>query len=94
MTETVEDLDGKQVGVGDRIAYAATDGRSSGLRVGTVLEVVQAHKKDHIVRGELYWSTDVPTKLRVSVESSSGYGTPSKPTLIEASFKRFVKLGN
>lgn len=84
---TTLDLTGRPVVVGDRIAYAATDGRSSGLRVGKITEIVEAHQKV-----EKYWTTEVPTKLRVEVEVSSGFVTIGKPVLIEAGFKRFVKL--
>lgn len=82
------DLDGKLVTVGDRIAYAATDGRSSGLRIGTVLKVTPAHAKDD--RG---YPRSVPTKLTVEVAASSGYWAPEKPVSINAEFRRFVKLG-
>lgn len=92
MTEEVTDLRGTPVKVGDTIVYGATDGRSAGLRIGKVIEIVWAHTKEHIVRGELYWTTDVPTKLKVQVEHNSGYCKIEKPTLIEAGFKRFVKL--
>lgn len=88
----IEDLRGNFVRVGDRIAYAATDGRSAGMRVGTVIEIVRAHEKPHKYKGEYLYTTKVPTKLRVSVDVSSGYWAPEKPVLIEAGFKRFVRL--
>lgn len=88
MSDFVLDLDDKEVRVGDRIAYAATDGRSAGLRTGEVTEIVWAHEKE-----ESYgYKRKVPTKVRVLVEKSSGYWAPEKPVLIEAGFKRFVKL--
>jgi hypothetical protein len=62
------------------------------MRIGKVIEIVWARDKEHRVNAELYWTDHVPTKLRVDVEISSGYGTPAKPVLIEAGFKRFVKL--
>lgn len=83
--QEVPDLRGVFVKAGDTIAYAATDGRSGGLRVGTVLEIVPAHPSPN-------GYSEVPTKLRVSVDHSSGYWAPEKPTLIQASFKRFVRI--
>lgn len=84
----VEDLRGVFVKVGDTIVYGATDGRSAGMRIGKVIEIVWGHEKP-----ESYgYTRKVPTKLRVEVEISSGYGIPAKPTLIEASFKRFVRI--
>lgn len=84
----VVDLDGNEVRVGDRVAYAAVDGRSGGLRIGKVLEIRAAH-----VKHEKHWDSDVPCKLRVDVEKSTGYGGTEKPTLIHVSFRRFVKIG-
>lgn len=88
----VVDLDGKRVIVGDRIAYAATDGRSAGLRIGKVIEIRAAHKKPRVYDGEVLYESAVPVKLRVEVQENTGYGKPEKPTLIEAGFKRFVRL--
>lgn len=82
--ESVPDLQGVDVRVGDRIAYAATDGRSGGLRLGRVLAIVEAQQAD--------WRGELDVKLRVEVEASTGYGAPDRPTLIRAEFKRFVKL--
>jgi hypothetical protein len=59
------------------------------MRVGKVIEIVWAHEKWDYNWG---YKTDVPTKLRVEVEISSGFWAPAKPVLIEAGFKRFVKL--
>lgn len=87
MNETILDLRGRTVVVGDRIAYSANDGDTAGLRTGTVLEIIPAHEKV-----EKYWTRKVPTKLRVEVEHSTGYSKPSKPVLIEAKLKRFVRL--
>jgi hypothetical protein len=86
---TVPDLRGNPVAVGDTIVYGATDGRSAGMRIGKVTEIVWAHEKMDYAWS---YSTKVPTKLRVEVEISSGFWAPSKPVLIEAGFKRFVKL--
>lgn len=89
MITEVPDLRGDYVKVGDTIAYGAVDGRSGMIRVGKVIEIVEEHAK-----AESYgYTRKVPTKLRVQVEFSSGYGLPGKPTLIEAGFKRFVKVG-
>ena len=89
MSDFVLDLEDRVVRVGDRIAYAATDGRSAGLRTGKVTEIVPEHEKP-----ESYgYTRKVPTKIRVKVDKSSGYWAPEKPVLIEAGFKRFVRLG-
>lgn len=88
---TVEDLTGQPVGVGDTIAYAATDGRSGGIRVGKVLKIIESHKKwASWDKEKEYGGHTVPTKLQVDVEFSSGYWKPGKPTLIDSSLKRFV----
>lgn len=89
MITEVPDIRGDLVGVGDTIAYAATDGRSSAMRVGKITEVVDAHTKK-----EFGFEYAVPVKLRVQVEYSTGYGTPKKPVIIDPSFKRFVKVGS
>lgn len=81
----VADIRGDLVGVGDTIAYSVRDGDMAGFRVGVISEVVPAK--------EGMYSTKVPTKLRVVVAHSSGYGLPEKPVLINASLKRFVKVG-
>ena len=86
----VFDLDDKPVFVGDRIAYSVTEGRSACVRIGKVIEIVWEHTVD-----SKYWGEGhvIPTKLRVQVEKSSfGELYSKKPTLIEAGFKRFVKL--
>lgn len=85
------DLRGDYVKVGDTIAYGAVDGRSGMIRVGKVIEIVATHEKPYYT-GSTFMQT-VPTKLRVDVEFSSGYGLPGKPVLINAEFKRFVKVG-
>ena len=89
MNDFVLDLDDRKVHVGDRIAYAVTTGRSANVRIGTVVEIVAAHEKP-----ESYgYTREVPTKLKVKVEKSSFAELWSdKPTLIEAGFKRFVRL--
>lgn len=88
MTEimVVQDLRGDWVKVGDTIAYAATDGRSGGIRVGKVIEIVPAH--------ESKWGNEIPPKLKVDVGFSSGYWVPGKPTVIDSTLKRFVKIGS
>lgn len=89
---TVEDLTGEPVEVGDMIAYAATDGRSGGIRVGTVLKIIPERVTTD---ADKYWGAGhtVPTKLQVEVSHSSGYCKPGKPTLIDTTLKRFVKVG-
>ena len=88
MSYFVEDLQGKRVHVGDRIAYAVTEGRSANIRIGKVVEIVWEHEKV-----SKHWTATVPTKLRVQVEKSAfGSLYSDKPTLIQASFKRFVRL--
>jgi hypothetical protein len=84
-------LRGDLVGVGDTIAYGAVDGRSGMIHIGKVIEIVEGHEKPYY-KGSDYM-VKVPTKLRIEVEYSSGYGWPEKPVLIQASFKRFVKVG-
>ena len=89
----VPDLRGDYVKVGDTIAYGAVDGRSGMIRVGEVIEIVWEHKSFHSWDDEKQYPSTTPTKIRVDVTHSSGYSKPNKPTLIEAGFKRFVKLG-
>ena len=92
MTE-VEDLRGTFVKVGDTIAYAATDGRSGGIRVGKILKIIESHQKwESWDKEHQYSPRTVPTKLQVEVAFSSGYWAPEKPTTIDASLKRFVKV--
>lgn len=93
VTDRVFDLRNEMVKVGDTIAYAATDGRSSGLRVGKVIEIVSEHQKFDSWDKEKEYPRTVPLKIRVLVDQSSGYWAPEKPVLIEAGFRRFVKLG-
>jgi hypothetical protein len=89
VSDFVLDLDDKEVRVGDRIAYSVTTGRSANVRIGTVVEIVWAHEKED----RWGYKDKKPTKLRVQVEKSSFAELWSdKPTLIEAGFKRFVKL--
>lgn len=89
----VVDLDGNEVRVGDRVAYAGVDGRSSGLRIGTVLDIRAKHDKFDRWDKLRQYPTSVPCKLRVDVEKSTGYADMEKPTLIQVSFKRFIKIG-
>ena len=93
MTE-VPDLRGDLVKVGDTIAYAATDGRSGGLRVGKIVEIVPEHEGFERWDKEKQYGHTVPTKLKVSVEHTSGLysGVEGKTTSIQASLKRFVKV--
>jgi hypothetical protein len=89
--ETVTDLRGEIIGVGDTIAYAVTQGRSANLRIGTVVEIVWSHEKPYYAGSDS--THTVPTKLRVQVDKSAfGSLYSDKPTLIEAGFQRFVKL--
>ena len=83
--EVITDLLGVEVKLGSRIAYSAADGRSSGLRIGHVLEIVPGREQEY--------GYAIPTKLRVSVEHTTSYGIPAKPTLIDPGFKRFVVIG-
>lgn len=95
MSYTVEDPRGQQVGVGDTIAYAVTVGRSGNLRIGKIVEIVWAHPSFERWDKEKKYPNTVPTKLRVQVETSAfGSLYSDKPTLIEAGFKRFVKLSS
>ena len=93
MTEVVEDLRGNTVNVGDTIVYGATDGRSAGLRIGKIIEIVWERAEYHKWDTKKEFSKHIiPTKLKVQVEYNNGYGKIEKPTLIEAAFKRFVLL--
>lgn len=86
----VEDLQGDKVQVGSTIVYGATDGRSGGIRVGTVIKIAPEHMKPRWKGDEVGGLT--PTKLHVQVTMSSGYDKPSKPAIIDATLKRFVRL--
>lgn len=92
--ESVLDLRDQPVKAGDLIAYAVTTGRSANVRIGRVVEIVWEHQRfDSAWDREHKYPTNVPTKLRVQVEQSAFGGLyTDKPTLIEAGFKRFVKL--
>lgn len=92
--ESVPDLRDQPVKAGDLIAYAVTTGRSANVRIGRVVEIVWEHNRfDSSWDREHNYPTKVPTKLRVQVEQSAFGGLyTDKPTLIEAGFKRFVKL--
>ena len=89
----VFDLDNKVTKVGDRLAYAAIDGRSSALRIGKLIEIRVAHVKYDSWDKEKRHGNDVPVKLRIEVEMDNQGHKMSKPVLIEAGMKRFVKLG-
>ena len=90
---TVEDLRGEPVAVGDTIAYAAHDGRSTGMRIGTVLEIVEAGRRPSKY---LKAYKDYPTLLRVQVVQAS-HDPRAKVrnrtiSLIHADMQRFVKV--
>ncbi len=87
----VKDLRGEQVVVGDTIAYAAVDGRSANLRIGTVIEIVPERVTHDRWDTEKKYGTMKPCKVRVEVTKSAFSGI-DKPALIQADFKRFVKL--
>lgn len=83
----VGDIRGDLVSVGDKIAYAVRQGDTAALTVGTIVEILPA-------KAGLSFGSRIPTKLRVQGEYRSGYSdAPSKPVLIDASLKRFVKVG-
>ena len=88
MSLEVADLRGDLVGAGDTIAYAATDGRSSAMRVGKILEVIEPH-----IKKEYGFEHTVSVKLRVEVEYTTGFSRAKRPVVIDPSFKRFVKVG-
>jgi hypothetical protein len=92
MTTIIEDLRGVVVGVGDTIAYAAHDGRSTGMRVGKIVEIVEASRRPFRFQGELKGYTDVPTKIRVAIEHSNREDSSHPAVLIHADMKRFVKV--
>ena len=85
MPESVKDLLGNDVSVGDQIVYAATDGRSAGLRIGTVLKITPAVESARSYERK-------PAKIQVQVHQSTGYWAPEKPTTIDSSLKRFLLL--
>ena len=88
----VNDLQGLPVVVGDRIAYAVTEGRSGNLRIGKVTEIRAAHERfESWDVDKEYGGTKVPCKLRIEVEKSA-FSSIDKPSLIQADFKRFVRL--
>jgi len=94
---TVEDLRGEPVAVGDTIAYAAHDGRSTGMRIGTVLEIVEAGRRPIEGRNNLPTEyKDHPTMVRVQVHHAS-HDPRAKVrnrtiSLIHADMQRFVKV--
>jgi hypothetical protein len=85
VAEAVQDLLGNDVKVDDVIVYAATDGRSAGLRIGTILKITPA------VESERRYDRK-PAKIQVKVHQSTGYWAPEKPTTIDSSLKRFLLL--
>ena len=87
----VKDLRGEKVVVGDTIAYAVTEGRSGNLRIGTLIEIVPEHVKYSKWDTDKEYGDTRPCKLRIEVEKSA-FSSISKPSLIQADFKRFVKL--
>lgn len=86
---TIYDLRGTEVVVGDTIAYAATDGRSDGLRVGKIVKITPAYEKEQY--GVMMKKN---TRLSVSVDYSSSIYRRAQGvnTSIDASLKRFVKV--
>lgn len=93
MTEVL-DLRGEAVKVGDTIAYAATDGRSGGMRVGKLVKIVEAHETEVVYDHLSSYTTSVPLKIQVSVEHTSGvFGRALGKTItIDPSLKRFVLI--
>lgn len=94
---TVEDLRGETVEVGDTIAYAAHDGRSTGMRIGTVLEIVEAGRRPmKTLRSVPTQYKDHPTMLRVQVAHANHDPRAKKRnrnvSLIHADMQRFVKV--
>lgn len=87
----VYDLQGLPVTVGDRVAYAVTVGQSGNLRIGTVTEIVPPHQRFDRWDTEHEYPVPVPCKLRIAVEKSA-FSDVDRPSLIQADFKRFVKL--
>lgn len=87
----VNDLQGLPVVVGDRVAYAVTEGQSGNLRIGKVIEIRAAHDKFDSWDAEQKYPTRVPCKIRIEVEKSA-FSSITKPSLIQADFKRFVRL--
>lgn len=79
LPESVDGLDGAPVRIGDRVAYAVRQGDTAALRVGVVLAFQYADRPNY--RGE--W----PPKLRVDT------GGP-RPTVIDSSLRRFVRIGS
>ena len=84
----IVDLDGNIVRAGHRIAYAVRDGDRAGMRLGTVTEILQPTA----TTWEPNYRAAQPAKLRVEVDTTTGYGKPSKPTLIEANNRKFVVI--
>lgn len=88
MSAEVPDLRGDYVTVGDTIAYAATDGRSSGLRVGKIVKITEKKVTEswHKPGFRLTVSVDYTSSIYNRAEGA----TPS----IDASLKRFVKVND
>ena len=84
MFQTVwTDIVGRDLEVGDRIAYATSQSNSVEMKIGTITELVMSKKVAD-------WQTPSP-KIRVQVEQTSGYLPPEKPVLI-SKLDRVVKL--
>lgn len=87
--EFVEDMLGKHVGIGDRIAYAVTAGRSGDLVVGEVVGFQWPKNLDNLY----YDKPELKIAVVEEARSTGGqWGDLTKPKLIHASFRRFVKL--
>jgi len=90
---TVEDLRGELVAVGDTIAYACHGGMSVGMRIGTVIEIVEAGRRPmKTPHGYVQRYRDAPTMLRVHVEHTNKVDMRRMDTLIQADMRRFVKV--
>lgn len=89
MTIEVPDIRGDLVTAGDTIAYAATDGRSGGMRIGKVVKIVPARMVE-----EYGVSRKKPARITVSVDFTSSIYNRAQGTntSIDASLKRFVKV--
>ena len=79
--EFVVGKDGREIRVGDRIAYAVSVFRSAVLRVGTL---------EKIYHQEGGWNNSL--KLRIMPDEPAGYAGKIRPSFIYAQGGDFVKL--
>lgn len=79
--ESVPDVAGTEVKIGDRVAVAFRMGNTAEMRVGTVLGFLTQTSE---------WQSDI-TLMEIAWEGFRS--TPQKPTRIEARLKRFAKIG-